>query len=68
VIRAVLPAFTVNRDDIAPLQLPVADVLPVKHAGAGVLVELVVEEVLLVVVVVPPLKYISKKFVQVPVD
>jgi hypothetical protein len=40
----------------------------VRHSGAGVVDVLVVDELLVVVVVVPPLKSISRKFVQVPVD
>jgi hypothetical protein len=62
VINAVLPALTVNNADSPPAQDPIALVSPVRHGTTDVVVEVVVEvdEVLLVVVVVAPLKSISR--------
>ena len=61
VIKAVRPEETVNNADSPPKQDPTALVSPVKHRTRDVVVEHhVVDEVLLVVVVVAPLKSISR--------
>jgi hypothetical protein len=61
VIRAVFPAVTVNGADSPPEHVASAFLSPVIHSTNAVVVEVVVEvEVLLVVVVVAPLKSISR--------